>query len=265
MSASEAGAKTLCLRSGQQVFVIDQGPVHAPAFITLHGVPGSVIDFQYIAKALGDSVRLIRLDLPGFGGSRRGAYTACSPEERARVVLELADALGLKRFGILSHSLGGSVALAAGALAPERVSFLVFLASVGLRPHRALPGPPWVLRLAGPLWRLAPLRKRLTASFDTAYRRLRFPGVEAFEARDYAWHMRVIGALSFRRLRRHAAAIKASCLVAWAVDDPLIEDAIGRELARALDAEFVCYPRGGHGIPKHQAEDIARRVLALVG
>ncbi|MCW2882575.1 MAG: 3-oxoadipate enol-lactonase [Sphaerisporangium sp.] len=70
---------------------------------------------------LSRSWRVLRYDLPGHGGSppAKGAF---SIEDLARAVLALADT---ERFAVGGVSLGGAVALAVAALAPERVSDLV--------------------------------------------------------------------------------------------------------------------------------------------
>lgn len=106
-------------------------------------------DFRYLAPPLTKRLRLVRVDLPGFGGSAPDEAAIRSLRGRGRAVLDLADHLGLKRFGLIGHSMGGGTALVLGALARERLSHLVLLASVGLRPHRGLGRGPLAYRTLG--------------------------------------------------------------------------------------------------------------------
>src|SRR5262249_17299055 len=93
----------------------DEGPPDAPALIAVHGIPGSGRDFRYLAPQLTPALRVLRVDLPGFGGSAPVADAVASLRGRARVVLALADALGLERFAVAGHSMGGGAALVLAA------------------------------------------------------------------------------------------------------------------------------------------------------
>ena len=96
--------------------------------VMLHGQPGSGSDWQQLADQLPDCLRVIALDRPGYGANPlpAGGFTV-----NARAVFAELDAQGVERAVLVGHSYGGGVALAAAALAPERVEALVLLASVG--------------------------------------------------------------------------------------------------------------------------------------
>ena len=121
----------------------DEGPADAPVLIAVHGIPGSVRDFRYLAPQLLPALRVVRVDLPGFGGSAPVADAIRTLRGRARVVVALADVLGIDRFthpGPLDGRGDG-----AGAWPPThaaRVRGLVLVASLALRLHRGLGAPP---------------------------------------------------------------------------------------------------------------------------
>jgi 3-oxoadipate enol-lactonase len=69
--------------------------------------------------------RAILVDLPGFGASPLLAGAAPTMDTLAHAVLDTLDALGVARATFVGLSLGGYVALALAALAPERVEALV--------------------------------------------------------------------------------------------------------------------------------------------
>jgi pimeloyl-ACP methyl ester carboxylesterase len=105
--------------------------------IYFHGTPSSRLQ----AVSGGDAaarqgVRLIAANRPGYGGAP-DAPPGLSPV--AKDTLALADALGLGRFAVLGVSGGGPYALAAAALAPERVAAVGVAAGIG--PWRLIDPP----------------------------------------------------------------------------------------------------------------------------
>jgi pimeloyl-ACP methyl ester carboxylesterase len=244
----------------------DEGPAGGPALLAVHGVPGSVRDFRYLAPHLTDALRLIRVDLPGFGGSPAAAAAVRTLEGRASVVTALADLLGLERFAILGHSMGGATALVLAARDPRRVSLSVLVASMALTPHRALGVPPsWFAALAAALDR--PLLARILVPLARAqYRRLRFGGADRMTAADFALHCRAVAAADVALLRRAAASPRPRTLLAYAEDDPLVQPWIQRELAAAMpDARVMAFREGGHHLQKTRAAELAAAMREELG
>jgi pimeloyl-ACP methyl ester carboxylesterase len=75
-------------------------------------------------------VRLVSVSRPGYGTS---SLTPPSLESVGRQVVELADLLGWSTFGTYGSSGGGPYALAAAAVAPDRVTRVVVAAGPGPR------------------------------------------------------------------------------------------------------------------------------------
>src|SRR5690606_15199087 len=228
--------------------------------VALHGLPGSVRDWRWLAPAL-PGVRLVRIDQPGFGGTPLRTEPGSSLQARTRFVLGALDALGIDRFVVAGHSMGGPLAMSVAA-SSARASGLVLLASVGLRPHRLMrkvgrhPDLPRLfdLPLVGRL-----LRPPLRAGFLRAG----FPA----STKDAAilQSMRIFSGLSFGAIREAAAGVRCPTLLAWAEDDPLVEGAIGLELARALPpGPRIVFSDGGHNIQKTRAVELGEAISALV-
>jgi 2-hydroxy-6-oxonona-2,4-dienedioate hydrolase len=78
--------------------------------------------------ALGDSFDIIAPDLPGFAGSR-DEPVAASIKELSRAQVALLDTLGIDKFHLLGHSMGGMVALQTALDHPARVEKLVLYAT----------------------------------------------------------------------------------------------------------------------------------------
>jgi pimeloyl-ACP methyl ester carboxylesterase len=244
---------------GARLTYTDEGPAAAPAVVALHGIPGSVRDFRYLGAALAPRLRLVRLDLPGFGGSAPIPAGVRSLEGRARAVRALADHLGLGRYAVLGHSMGGASAMVAAARDPQRVTRLVLVNSVGLSLHRGLGLQPWVFRLMARSLRVPGLRRLLLGRVRAEYRRRRLPGADELDAAALALQLRAIAALDFALLRRAVERLPARALVAFARDDHLVEARISEELARALPgARVLEFAEGGHNLQKAEALALAQ-------
>ncbi len=244
---------------GARLTYTDEGPAAAPAVVALHGIPGSVRDFRYLGAALAPRLRLVRLDLPGFGGSAPIPAGVRSLEGRARAVRALADHLGLGRYAVLGHSMGGASAMVAAARDPQRVTRLVLVNSVGLSLHRGLGLQPWVFRLMARSLRVPGLRRLLLGRVRAEYRRRRLPGADELDAAALALQLRAIAALDFALLRRAVEGLPARALVAFARDDHLVEARISEELARALPgARVLEFAEGGHNLQKAEALALAQ-------
>lgn len=95
-----------------------------PVLVLLHAFPLSSVMWQRLVPLLADHARVVTVDLPGLG---RSARPDVEPTMAAMVaaVLAVLDELGVARATLIGISTGGYVALAAAALAPDRVAALV--------------------------------------------------------------------------------------------------------------------------------------------
>jgi pimeloyl-ACP methyl ester carboxylesterase len=244
----------------------DEGPADAPPLIAVHGVPGSVRDFRYLAPHLTDAVRLLRVNLPGFGGSPPSDAAVRTLAGRAEVVSALAALLGLPRYGVLGHSMGGGTAMVLAAGHPRRVSLLALVASLALSPHRGVLLPPHWFGLPGRALETRVGAAVLLPLFRALYRQRRFRGVDQMTAADFALQCRAITAADFALMRRAAAGPRPPTLVAYAQDDPLIQTWVSEELAAAMpDARVLAFAAGGHHLQKTRAAELARALREGLG
>jgi esterase len=251
--------------AGARLTFTDEGAPHGTAFFAIHGVPGSVRDFRYLAPPLASFARLIRVDLPGSGGSEPRRDALRSLEARAKTVLSLADELGIGKFGVIGHSMGAGTALVTASMAPERVSHLILIAPMGLRPHRALSrSRSSFLRIALML-KTPGLRHLVLPRVRDHYRKRRFPRADEMTASEYATQFESFTAADYPLLNRAARKpLPKRTLVVFAEDDHLVEPEIPAELAEAIPgARALRFPDGGHSIQKHKAVEIARAIREL--
>jgi len=237
----------------------DEG--RGPIIVAVHGLPGSARDFRWLGAALPDTVRLIRLDMPGFGGTPLS--TAPHPEIDARgaFVAGALAVLDVSRCLLIGHSMGGAVALSAAVQAHDRVAALGLLSSIGLRRHlllRRFVGHRAMARSVD----LPLLGWPTLALLRAMFRRMGFPA--QVTGAEVAHTMRCVAAVDFQAQARNTARLAVPTLAAWAEDDPFIERAVFEEHASALPrGPRLSWPIGGHNIQKSQAVELAAALVEL--
>ncbi|WP_435205133.1 alpha/beta fold hydrolase [Micromonospora sp. bgisy143] len=119
---------------------VDGSPVHllesgaGPAVLMLHGSgPGTTGSGAWAstAQALGASWRVVAPDQAGFGGTPVPAGSRGGLRLWTEQAAGLMDALGVERYAVVGHSMGGAVALALAAARPERVTRVVAVSTMG--------------------------------------------------------------------------------------------------------------------------------------
>lgn len=113
-----------------------------PCVVFVHGAGMDHIVWAMQARYFGHhGYAVLALDLPGHGASAGPALE--SIEETADWLLRVLDAAKLERATLVGHSMGGLVALAAAAAAPDRVEKLAILGG-----SDKMPVAPVLLELA---------------------------------------------------------------------------------------------------------------------
>lgn len=93
------------------VHVAEAGPEEGPAYLLVHGWPESWRTWRDLMLLAGRTSRVVAVDLPGIGGSRRGSADG-SKAAIARVLRGLVESLGLEDLTLVGHDIGGMVAYA---------------------------------------------------------------------------------------------------------------------------------------------------------
>ncbi|MFP4445995.1 MAG: alpha/beta fold hydrolase [Desulfosudaceae bacterium] len=119
---------------------------NGPPVMLVHGWLCSGAFWWNQIPALARHHRVIAVDCIGCGFSDKPLDDEISyvADNQARWILALADRLGLERFSVAGHSLGGHIAAKIALAAPERVDKLVLLNASGLSENPRL--LPWYLR-----------------------------------------------------------------------------------------------------------------------
>lgn len=249
----------------------------APAILLLHGTGASLHTWDGWTRRLAPHMRVVRLDLPGFGltgphpsGDYSGAATADFLER-------FADAAGLKRFALAGNSLGGYYAWRFALRHPNRVSALILIDSAGY-PIEHSSGTAVALQLArmpvvSELLRWAPIRGTIERSLREVYADdtkvtpglvdrytdlMRRPGNRAaFGDRTRAGD----GPAGWQRL----PDLRVPTLLMWGAEDPWIPPSVGERFKRDIrGSELIVYPGLGHMPMEEDPERTARDALGFL-
>jgi len=130
--------------NGQQIAYTDHG--EGQVIVLLHGVPTSSWMYRKIISELQKNMRVISVDLLGFGSSDKpdddgNVYT---PQERAARVQALLAHLNVNEYALLMHDMGGLVAWELMRKNPQTISHAIVLNTIihkdGFYPPQIKPG-----------------------------------------------------------------------------------------------------------------------------
>jgi pimeloyl-ACP methyl ester carboxylesterase len=269
-----AASRYVDLPGAIRVHYRDEGlqSADAPTLLLIHGFSASLHTWEPWVQRLGDTYRIVTLDLPGHGLTRAPAGYQANIGAFRDVVDEFARQQQLDRFILGGSSMGGNVAWEYALAHPERVEGLILVGAAGWEDTRAeVQDEPTIFQLLrnpiiGPLMRdldnTALIRQGLEAGFydptlvddamvarytDTArapgHRDILLQITLGFRNRDFA---------TPERLQPLAAM---PVLVLHGDTDRLVPPEHGRNFANAISsATLVMYDNVGH-IPQEEIPD----------
>ena len=104
---------------------VEWGAIDAPPVVALHGLRSFAYTWEPVALALADRFRIIALDQRGRGESDWDPQRRYFTEHYLLDLEALVAQLGLTRFVLLGHSMGGTTAFVYASRHPERLRALV--------------------------------------------------------------------------------------------------------------------------------------------
>jgi pimeloyl-ACP methyl ester carboxylesterase len=109
--------------SGTSLDVADAG--NGSAVVLLHGWPVTAVHWRSLLPALNRAgYRTLAIEARGFGDASTGAGDA-TKARLATEVIEVLDALGVRRIALIGHGMGGTVAALIAAAQPARIAAIV--------------------------------------------------------------------------------------------------------------------------------------------
>ena len=110
---------------------VDDGGTGGLPVVFVHSYAGSGAHWAAQLAHLRPTRRAVALDLRGHGRSEAPASGNYAVDSLAADIAAVVDALGLERFVLVGHSMGGAAAVAYAGAHPERVAGLVLVGTPG--------------------------------------------------------------------------------------------------------------------------------------
>jgi pimeloyl-ACP methyl ester carboxylesterase len=232
---------------GLHVRYVDSGA--GRPLLLIHGLGGAIESWVNNLDALAKEMRVIALDLPGFGYSDKPkmSYTI---RFYADFVAKFVKQLGVEPLAVVGSSLGGHIACELAITHPEVVSKLVVVAPPGALP-KSFKGTPALKKYAMVLQAksVAEVKKALFAvdrkpvADDYAkivFEKLAMPGAKE------AFLSALMGSARAPRLNRRLSKIRAPTMVLWGKDDIMIPAKYVEPFVGMKNSRIVLLENCGH-------------------
>jgi pimeloyl-ACP methyl ester carboxylesterase len=234
-----------------------------PAVVLLHGLPGTLHDFDRVARLL-PRRRTLALDRPGFGHSDGGYHRL---DRQLELLHALLAARGIERPILVGHSYGGTLALAYVDRYPREVRGLVLVdAAAGGEPRSSTFERAQSRLVQALSWPVVQPLADVTFSQALRTASAKLGDAEAFDPDEVnAGHQRMLLASNMRhedldayageqlaadeeieRLDLRLGSIDVPAVVIQGREDKLVEPVHGRRIAAALPRARLAMVPGGH-------------------
>ena len=263
--------------NGLGLHYVEWGRPDGPAVVLLHGITGHARVWDTLAARLEDRYRVLALDQRGHGDSDAPEDADYRISTMAEDVEGFAKTLGLGRFDLIGHSMGGRVAIAYAAEHLARLRRLVLvdigpqINPIGLKRVRDLmvdsperiESEEWAydyLRRANPLYDPAELRHRIRHALKP------LPGG------GFAWKYSKGLTDMMREGRRDPIDLwpalgrisRPALLVRGAESDILSPEAAKKMITVLPAGRLVEVAEAAHTVPGDQPEEFARIIRSFL-
>jgi haloalkane dehalogenase len=265
--------------AGVRSFVREQG--EGPTVLCIHGMIGSSFLYRKVlAELAARGLRGVAFDLPGFGLAGRPAGYDYSWTGLGTFCVAAVDALGLGRFHLVVHDIGGPVGFELAAAVPDRIASLTLLNTTidvtdfkspwTMEPfrHRGV-GELWMRSLNPPAFRFLMRLQGIgdpasvsRAELNTYLALIKGPD----RGRAFLQIMRSTERTPGKQAAYRAAVrdVPYPVQAVWAADDPTMTLAVYGEKARAAAGLAGLHVVPGKHFPQEdQAPAIAQKITEL--
>jgi len=261
---------------------VDQG--QGPAIVMIHGIAGNLQNFTYgLATPLAQTHRVICIDRPGYGYSKRSFNADTSLEAQADIIVSLLDHLQIESAVFVGHSLGGTISLAAAQRHPDRVRALALIAPLTHLPEAHipafkaldLPSPlirfilGWTLAIPGTLYRMS-LSLKIIFGPERAPRdfAIRGGGILSLKPQTFITASSDVqnAIQSMPAIEAAYANMKTPVHVLFAHEDRILDcKQNGEDLPSRIPGAQITLVTGGHMLPVTQVELCVQFIEGVAG
>jgi len=245
LDAFDAMKKVVLLPNGLHLAYIDTGDPHGRPVVLIHGYTDNARDWVPLIPYLSKQDRLIVVDIRGHGRSDKPECCYARIDFAYDIKL-LLDALHVAKADVVGHSLGSLITQVLAEEWPDRVRRVVLISSTAGPRAGSAPRKPafdFAARIRQLKEPIDPDSPFMIAWWDSP--KPVNPDFIRRERRDSAniplavWLAVLDQGASFSDLQRNLPKLRASALLIWGSDDPIMEEEGRQTLREALRSATV--------------------------
>ncbi|WP_394730132.1 alpha/beta fold hydrolase [Altererythrobacter sp. GH1-8] len=251
-----------------------------PTLVLVHGGRDHARSWDWTAEALGEDWRVVAFDHRGHGDSEWVSDGNYRVNDMVYDLAQLVHQLGVGPVTIVSHSMGGNVALRYAGVFPDMVKKIVAIEGLGPSPERqaelrATPYPErfaeWIGKKRSASGRIPRKYQSIEDAFarmieENAYlteeqaRHLTIHGINRNEDGTYSWkfdpHLNVwaVEDIADEFLQQIWGAITAPTLLLYGADSWASNPAKDGRIKHFTNAELIEFEQAGHWLHHDQFE-----------
>ena len=233
--------------------------------VVIHGGGGDARTWRHNIAELAENYTVYAPDLPGYGGSQPldGAYYI---PELAEFVDKFARSLGLEKFNLVGHSLGGGIALDYALKSPHKIKKLVLVSSlclgreiafwvrlfslpalirsIGALTIAVLKGVKWVVKQLNPVEFIMPLSP---ASMTVG------GSITTF------WEQTLV-------LENQLSEVTMPTLLVWGAKDPIVPVRQAYRASKVIpDCRVEVFENRGHNVHRDELKQFSSVITRFLG
>jgi magnesium chelatase accessory protein len=243
-----------------------------PNVVLIHGFANSLQSFRLLAPLLARDFYVVTVDAPGFGLSAKPAQHDYGNAAQAKVIADFAAALGLQRYVIVGHSMGGTLSVYIASTDPH-VSGMVLM-----NPGIITTGVPPISQ-----YLVFPFPRLMAKTFGSREFRENFlkrsfvdPGIVTPQVMDdmmlaprsegyLAGMTSMMGQYQTGDEPATASRVKVPTLIAWGMQDRSKRPDELEEVAALIDgAKVARVERSGHYVQEEQPAEVAAAMIGMI-
>lgn len=263
--------------NGITLHYLDWGPADAPVVVFLHGITGHARAWDHVAERLVPGRRVLALDQRGHGDSDPAPDDDYRVATMADDVAAFAGTLGLPRFALVGHSMGGRIAIQYAAGHAARVERLVI---IDIGPDIALAGLQRVRdmmsqapeRIESEEWAFAYLRRASPLQDPDLLRHRIRHGLKPRPDGGLTWKYAKGLRDMMRQGRRDAidlweplARIPCPTLIVRGAESDILSTEVAKKMTERLpNGRVLEIARAGHTVPTDRPDEFVSELRAFL-
>lgn len=241
-----------------------------PELLLIHGFANTLQSFRLLAPLLADHFHVVAVDAPGFGLSAKPVDRDYGNASQAQAIVDFAAALGMDRYVVGGHSMGGTLAVYIAATDPH-VSGVVLM-----NPGIISTGVPALTRYL--FWPLPRVMARMFGSRDFRERFLKKSYLDPSIVTPQVMDAMMLAPRSAGYLEGMtsmmgqyrtgdeplmASRVRVPTLIVWGLQDRSKPPGEQQQLQRLIPgSRLVEVPDSGHYVQEEQPAAVAAAMIA---